>query len=307
MIRATDLSTIGITLEHLRRQTVQFARAQEQVSSGRRVNRPSDDPAALRIGLRETRRIESLDARTQVLDQLRSTLSQTETATRESHSMLVRVREIALSGRQSTEPAERQVLAQELGTLRERLIAIANSRDGGTALYGGTASDRLPFETSPDGTVTYVGSEEPMIASSELGDWAAVLPVGRDVFQTTVGTNVIDTFAVIADLQSTLEGAGSQLASVTDAQFAQSLGDLEQLGDHLLQSLGSQALALEQIESAQSRFSDLKLESETLRSQALSADLPQSIVALQQAQTQTQFTMAALSKLFDTSLLNFLA
>ncbi len=307
MIRATDLSTISVTLEHLRRQTVQFARAQEQVSSGRRVNRPSDDPAALRIGLRETRRIESLDARTQVLDQLRSTLSHTETSTRESHSLLVRVRDIALSGRQSTEPAERQALAQELGSLRERLITIANSRHGGIALYGGTASDGLPFETAPDGTVTYVGSEEPMSVLSELGDWSAVLPVGRDVFQTSVGTDVIDTFAVIADLQSTLVGAGSQPASVTDSQFAQSLGDLEQLGDHLLQSLGSQSLALEQIESAQSRFIDLKLESETLRSQALSADLPQSIVELQQAQTQTQFTMASLSKLFDTSLLNFLA
>ena len=306
MIRATDLSTIGVTLEHLRRQTVQFARAQEQVSSGRRVNRPSDDPAALRIGLRETRRIESLDARTQVLDQLRSTLSHTETSTREAHSVLVRVREIALSGRQSFEPAERHVMAQELGTLRERLISIANSRNGGIALYGGTASDRLPFETAPDGTVSYVGSEEPMTASTELGDWAAVLPVGRDVFQTMTGTDVLDTFAVIADLRSTLEGTGSQPASVTDSQFAQSLGDLEQLGDHLLQSLGTQALALEQIESAHNRFSELKLESESLRSQALSADLPQSIVALQQAQTQTQFTMAALSKLFDTSLLNFL-
>ena len=307
MIRTTDLATIGVSLEHLRRQSVQFARAQEQVSSGRRVNRPSDDPAALRIGLRETRRIESLDARTEGLNQLHSTLSHTETATREAHSVLVRVREIALSGRQSTEPAERQVLAQELGTLRDRLITIANSRNGGTSLFGGTASDRLPFKTAADGTVTYVGSEEPMIASGELGDSAAVLPVGRDVFQTTVGSEVIDTFAVIADLRSTLVGAGSQPTSVTDSQFAQSLGDLGQLGDHLLQSIGTQALSLEQIESAQNRFSDLKLESETLRSQALSADLPQSIVALQQAQTQTQFTMAALSKLFETSLLKFLA
>ena len=87
MIRATDLSTVGATLDSLRRQSVQFARAQEQVSTGQRVNRPSDDPAALRIGLRETRRIESLDARTQVLDQLQSTLSHTETATREAHSI----------------------------------------------------------------------------------------------------------------------------------------------------------------------------------------------------------------------------
>jgi flagellar hook-associated protein 3 FlgL len=307
VIRATDLSTIGVTLDHLRRQTVQFARAQEQVSSGRRVNRPSDDPAALHIGLRETRRIESLDARTKVLHHLRSTLSHTETSTREAHTILVRVREIAMSGRQSFEPAERQALAQELGTLRERLISIANSQNGGTALYGGTASDRLPFETAPDGTVTYVGSEEPMNASSELGDGAAVLPVGRDVFQTTTGTDVIDTFAVIAELRSTLENAGTQPATVTGQQFAQSLGDLDQLGDHLLQSIGTQSLALEQIESAHSRFSDMKLESETLRSQALSADLPQSIVALQQAQTQSQFTMASLSKLFDTSLLNFLA
>ncbi len=307
MIRTTDFATIGTTLEHLRRQSVQSARAQEQVSSGQRVNRPSDDPAALSIGLRETRRIESIDARTQVLDQLHSTLSHTETATREAQSILVRVRQIALSGRQSTEPIERQALAQELGTLRDRMISIANSRNGGIALFGGTASDRIPFETQSDGSVTYVGSEEPMIASTELGETAAVLPVGRDVFQTTVGTNVIDTFAVIADLRTTLEGAGSQLASVTDQQFAQSLDDLEQLEDHILQSLGTQSLSLQQIESTQSRLSDLKLESETLRSQALSADLPKAIVELQQSQIQTQFTMASLSKLFDTSLLNFLS
>lgn len=307
MIRTTDLSTIGATLESLRRQSSQFARAQEQVTTGMRVNRPSDDPAALRIGLRETRRIESIDSQTQVLNQLHSTLSHTETATRDAHSILVRVKEIALSGRQSTEPSERQALAQELGTLRDRLVSIANSRSGGIALYGGTASDLLPFETAPDGKVTYVGSEEPMTASSALGDSAAVLPVGRDVFQTTDGTHVIDTFAVLADLRSTLEEAGSQPATVTDQHFAQSLGDLDQLGDHLLQSVGTQGLALQQIESAQSRFSDLKLESQTLSSQALSADMPQSIVAMQQAQTQSQFTMASLSKLFDTSLLKFLA
>lgn len=306
MIRATDYSTIGMTLENLRRQSVQLARAQEQVSTGLRVNRPSDDPDALRIGLRETRRIESLDARAQVLDQLHSTLSQSETATRDAQSILVRVKQIALSGRQSTEPTERQALAQELGTLRERLFSLANSQDAGTSLFGGTATDRLPFEKLSDGTITYVGSEEPVQASGELGDWAAVRPVGRDVFQTMDGTRVIDTFAVISDLQATLEGAGSQPPSVTDQQFAQSIGDLDQLGDHLLQSIGTQSLALEQIDSAQSRLSELKLDAETLRSQALSADLPQSVVGLQQAQTQSQFTMASLSKLFDTSLLNFL-
>lgn len=307
MIRATDLANVSVSLEHLRRQSVQFARAQEQVSSGRRVNRPSDDPAALRIGLRETRRIESLDARTQVLDQLRSTLSHMETESRAAHSIVARVRQIALSGRQTVEPAERQLMVQELDTLRERLLGIANSQHAGVALFGGTATDRLPFEKAPDGTVTYVGSEEPMTASSEFGDWAAVLPVGRDVFQTTDGARVIDAFHVIADLRATIENAGNQPSTASDPQFAQSLSDLDQIGDHLLQSIGTQSLALEQIELAQNRFSDLKLESETLRSQAISADMPKSIVELQQAQTQTQFTMASLSKLFETSLLNFLA
>ncbi len=100
---------------------------------------------------------------------------------------MARVRQIALSGRQTVEPAERQLMVQELDTLRERLLSIANSQHGGVALFGGTATDRLPFEKAPDGTVTYVGSEEPMTAPSEFGDWAAVLRSGGMSFRPRTG------------------------------------------------------------------------------------------------------------------------
>ncbi len=122
-------------------------KSQEQISSGKRVNRPSDDPAALskitgyktqisRIG-EYKRSITTANSMVGSLD--KALLSLTDT--------LNRARELGLEGADaSTTGSDRLLIAKEIGTLLEYAIDIANTKVGDRYIFSGYKSDTAPID-----------------------------------------------------------------------------------------------------------------------------------------------------------------
>jgi flagellar hook-associated protein 3 FlgL len=127
--------------------------AQEQLSSGRRVNRPSDDPVAAA----EAERVRSQEARiqseTRALLHARERLSNADTALGEATELLQSARETLLSaGSATVAPADRAKFAEALAQVRERLLGVANRADGtGGFVFGGQGTVAAPVD--PSGTV----------------------------------------------------------------------------------------------------------------------------------------------------------
>src|SRR5262245_12421645 len=146
-MRVSTLSTFGRVLLGLRANQLASLRAQEQLSSGRRILRPSDDPAGTARALvvrRELSRAERLQsAITSGGDQL-----QMATSTLENGSeLLTRARELVVQGMNGTlSDADRGAIAEELGEIREQLLEQANAQVDGNYLFGGTRSDVAPWE-----------------------------------------------------------------------------------------------------------------------------------------------------------------
>ena len=120
---------------------------QEKVSSGKRVNKPSDDPVA-------AARIAHLDASLSRLDQYKSNsdfarnqLGLEESALSSVIDNLQRVRELALQGNNSTaNDSDRKDIAAEIRQARDALLALANTTDvDGRHLFGGYVEGAVPF------------------------------------------------------------------------------------------------------------------------------------------------------------------
>jgi len=114
---------------------------QEKVSSGKRVNKPSDDPVA-------AARMAHLDASLSRLDQYKSNsdfarnqLGLEESALDDVISGLQRVRELALQGNNSTtSESDRKDIAAEIRQARDALLALANGLTLRQVVAGGAAS-----------------------------------------------------------------------------------------------------------------------------------------------------------------------
>ncbi|MEO0481388.1 MAG: flagellar hook-associated protein FlgL [Planctomycetota bacterium] len=143
------------SLIDLRRNLSATSTLQQQIATGRRVQRPSDDPIAaarilpLRAELQRLDRIsDNAQSAQSAIDLAGSTVSQVS-------DLLIRARELSIQAANSTVGGvERQTLANEVEQLLQQLIVVANSENGGRFLFGGTVDDRPPFERvdGPDGS-----------------------------------------------------------------------------------------------------------------------------------------------------------
>jgi flagellar hook-associated protein 3 FlgL len=158
---------------------------QEKVSSGRRVNKPSDDPVA-------SARIAHLDASLSRLDQFQSNsafarnqLGLEESSLNDVISNLQRVRELALQANNSTlSNSDRKGIAAEIRQNRDALLALANTTDvDGRHLFGGYVEAATPFTKTAGGTVVYNGDQGHRTLQISDSRFVAVNDSGADVFQ----------------------------------------------------------------------------------------------------------------------------
>lgn len=124
-----------------------LGKLQEQATSGRRVNRASDDPLAVA----EIERLRSAQARVDIekrmMSYARNLMAQGESALSNSIQSLQEARDTLISaGNAIRNPSDRQSLAEKLSALRSELFAQANAQDHeGDYLFGGPGADRMPF------------------------------------------------------------------------------------------------------------------------------------------------------------------
>ena len=187
--RVTPRLGIEFATSALARQAAELQRTQQQISTGIRLQRPSDDPSAVRRSIIQKDQLTRLETNVASVQQAQSRLSQAHVQLRNAQELLIQAREVALSAAQATEPAEYSVLAKELDGILNQLFSIANSSDETGFLFAGTATQSQPFTfdpTRPYGVASYSGTS----ANSELhvtGDVSRELLIAGDsIFGGTV-------------------------------------------------------------------------------------------------------------------------
>lgn len=183
--RVTQHLAAATARRFLGEQSNELFRVQQQISSGVRIQRPADDPVAVRRSLIQRDRLERINAQVTSLTHVQSRLEQSHVQLREAGSLILRARNVALSAQQATDPAEIQVLAAELNGVLEQLDSVANSSDETGYLFAGTALQVRPFPDvlSSDGQTHYAGTGDPteLLLAGDIRRLA--LQPGNHVFQ----------------------------------------------------------------------------------------------------------------------------
>ncbi len=184
--RVTPNTFVSQALSSLRQHNANLARLQAQISSGLRIQKPSDDPAATRSLLAERATDARLDSQLSTIATARSKLNLGVSQLLEANRLFIRAKEIALEANQPLEPGVAESFAEEVDQLLDQLLAVANTKDSSGYIFSGRASDTQAFADKGQGGATNIAyAGDAGSAQVAIGSFLSfeTLLAGSEIFQ----------------------------------------------------------------------------------------------------------------------------
>lgn len=286
MTRITESMVYGSMQRNIERGQANLLERNEQASTGRRVSKPSDDPVAFdrEMVLRSVQR--RLGAMEEVSNRVRDDLSVTESALNDAQNIMTRTREIAIAaGNGILSDDDRQAYAQELGEMREAMLALANSEIAGRYVFSGNATGTPPF--AADGSFVGDGTAREV----EVLDGRSVqanVP-GNSVF---AGGTAVDVFNLMDDLRADLNA--NDPATATSR-----LGDIETALRQIEDGRTQTGVAVDALNDADTLRGDIDLRLEEAVAESVGVDQAESYVKLLEAQSAMQSALLQAARILE--------
>jgi flagellar hook-associated protein 3 FlgL len=270
-----------------------LAKLQEQMSTGRVLNRPSDSPTDTTSAMRIRSSLADVKQYGRNANDGDAWLTTIDSALTSANDQVLRARDLALQGANSgvAGPTAREALASEVDQIRSGLIDTANSSYLGRPVFGGVTAGPKAY----DATGAYTGSAGAVNRTVSEGTTIRVDVDGQQAFGAA-GSTVFDHLSAL----STALRAGDQ------AGISASITALNADRDRITTTQTDVGSRQVRVEAAIQASSDNELKLTTSLSNVENADLPKVIVDLQMQQVAYQASLAATSKVMQPSLLDFL-
>lgn len=193
-------------VNNLLEQQSLLSRIQEQIATGKRILRPSDDPSGSTQILHLSQAIEVNTQYQRNLDMGINRLSLEETTLESIQNSIIRVRELALQANNSSyTQTDRLAIAQEVNQRLDDLLALANTRDANDEyLFSGFQVKTQPFIRNPDGTFAYQGDQGQRFLKISTERQVADSDSGSNIFMNIINGN--GTFQVEDNVANTGDG-----------------------------------------------------------------------------------------------------
>jgi flagellar hook-associated protein 3 FlgL len=289
-----ERSRSGMTSLRLRAEALQ-----QQLGTGQRLQRSSDDPVASSRLRTLTRAATLTEIDTANAQRASSDLALADSSLSEIAETLIRARELAIqAGNDTLTTQQRAAIGTELGQIHGHLVSLANMRDSaGHALFGGESAG-MAYALDGLGNAVYQGTGS--AGELALGDGQSVARglTGPELFDFDLAGNPSNTFAVIKDLAAALGGA-----SPDPAQAARdALGALGGALDAVTTSQTIVGTRLAWIDFVTERHVDLGEMRSAEEADLGGTDIASTVAQLQEALVVLEASQASFAKLAALSL-----
>jgi flagellar hook-associated protein 3 FlgL len=235
------------------------AKLQEQISTGRRISSPSDDPVAaaraLEIAAAQSSNTKFADTRQTAqlkLNTLESNLNSVTSLLVSTQSSLVAAGNGALSD------TERGFLGAELKSNMEALLGLANTKDAsGNYLYAGYKTSTVPFVATATGA-DYMGDSNQQLLQVDTQRQMAINASGDNVFQANGNDVFASLSAMITLLNTPITDAATQ--ATYNAGLATTIDKLKNSVDNVLTVRTDVGQKLHEIDELDTAGSDRELQ-----------------------------------------------
>ena len=291
--RVTDNSIHTRVLANLQRNIAKGEKIQEQLSSGKQINRPSDSPTGTVSSMQLRGETRANQQYSRNADDGLGWLGTVDESLSSSSSLINRARDLAVKGLNTgaLDAEGSAALAAEIDQITDSLIGYANTKYMDRPVFGGTTAGVTAYD--PDGT--YTGDEGELTRTVGANSKVRVSATGPEAF----GSGDTQLFTVLTNLSDAVRSGDS-------AAMRDNLTKLDSASNTLKTTLSEVGARYNRVEQMKQSAQDRLLTVTSQLSDVEDVDLPKTIMEMQLQQTSYQAALAASAKVIQPSLIDFL-
>jgi flagellar hook-associated protein 3 FlgL len=273
--------------------------ALQQVSTGKSVTVPSDNPAASAEMVQNTIETGEVDQYTQNVSGTLTMVQTADSALGSVVSSLTQAISLGTEGANGTNSAaNQQALAQQVQGILSSVVSQANSSYEGSYLFGGTANTTVPYTASAASPSGYTYNGNSGVNSVAVGDDLNVevnLP-GSQIFSNSSNDVLGSLSSLISALQS---GNATNIQTATNA--------VSSALSYVSQQRVFYGNAESQLNSQETYLQQETVSLSTQQTNLVGVDMATAATTLSQAETANSAALAAAAKVLPSTLLNYLS
>lgn len=300
-MRITSSMMVNDLIRNLNNNMRSMNKSQTQLSTGKKINQPSDDPAGVVKSLRLRTVINEGEQYLENINEGLNFMETTDTALGNVNEVLQRVRELTVQAANgSNAEQDIEAIVTEVDELIEQLKVIANSTYGSKYIFAGTNVTQAPCEGD-----YWKGNEEYLQVEIGIG---VKIPINlnlKDFFGNPGGLDTLGNpdgglFDVLYTLKDAMQNGDVE-------QVDDMLASIDDKIDELLSERAKVGARTNRIELQQNRLEEGQISVTGLLAEVEDADMEEVIMNLQMQENVYRASLAAGARIIQPSLVDFLS
>ncbi len=194
-IRPTQSSNFELVKAGIAFNFAKLVKTQEQLSSGKRIVRPSDDPIGTAAALALKRQLADIARHKHTIGASKPLVDASVAALDDAGTLLSEARALTLQGLNGTlNDQDRATLANQLELLKQHLLELGNTQFGEQYVFGGSETGAQPFVDAAHDKTAYAGDDK-----------TPIVPIGNDE-KLAIGVAGSNAFAKFEPTGTTFGG-----------------------------------------------------------------------------------------------------
>jgi len=296
-MRVTAKITADNALFNIQQSRAKLDKLNEQISSGRNVNRPSDDPIA-------TRQLLDIDAKIKQGQQYKSNISKatlwqkmTDTAINGMSDVLKQSRKLVstiASG--TTDPLIRQNAVEQLKALKQQMVDMGNTQIGSQYIFGGFETRNPPFSRADN---LYHGSPDSMAVEINQG---TTMPINVRGDNILLGNGTYGSVNILNEFDNLITSiTANNVPAIQTAAAKMDLG-----AEQIYTASGEVQGRMIRLDSMSKLLDNQDNALQSVLSNIQTVDMVKAATELQQQTTAFEAALSATAKVSSLSLLDYL-
>lgn len=307
-MRITNNTLVRTFLSNVNNNLNKMAKYQDQMSSGKEIRRPSDDPFAVVRSMGYNTSLRRNDQYLKNIENAIGWLNTTDTALGQIGSSLDRIRVLMLDAASGTKTqTELDAIKNEIVQRIEEVVQTGNTTFDDKYIFGGDITTKKPFESDKNGTITgYTTDTGTIYREISPGVDLDINITASDVMKTEHLNEKTDVYEDI-DLGETLTLIKDALENGKTSEVSgELLGKITSHIDNVLKIRGEVGAKYNRMESAKYKNEEESFNMTEILSKIEDIDLAEKIMEYSVMETVYQASLMTNAKILQPSLVDFL-
>ena len=298
-LRVTSNMMSNQVLRNLNRNLNKMSEQQNQLSTGRKINKPSDDPVGVTYALRYRSELSANDQYSRNVDTALGWLDTTDSVMSQSEAVMNRLKELTVQASNGTNPpAALDSIEAELQELKKQLADLGNTQINGKFIFNGQTYNVKPYDSNNPLTFASAETDQgPVEYTVGQGVTFQINTSGNDFFGEKNGSD--NVFNIIDKISDAMKNSRYD-------DIAKELPNIESRLNTMVSVHAETGARTNRVELMQDRLSNESFNLTELQSKTEDADIAELTIQANVASNIYQASLSAGAKIITPTLVDFI-